>query len=84
MALVTPVMAARAGVHGSNQHEACRISIAGADTGNGHFAVFKRLAQRIKSLFAELGDFVEKEDAVVSQRDLARAGIMSATDQGVG
>ena len=38
------VMPARAGVHGDNQHESCRIAKGGVDSRHGHGSIFERLS----------------------------------------
>ena len=48
-------------------------------------AVLERLAHDLQSLAAELGEFVEKQDAVVGERDFAGAGVGAAAEQaGIG
>jgi len=44
-------------------------------------AVFERLAEHFERLLFELRQLVEKEDAVVRERDLARRGDRAAADQ---
>ena len=64
-------VAALAGIHGGDEHE-IRWKCEGAGSArNGDARVFQRLAQDFEGLPTDLGQFVEKEDAVVGDADLA-------------
>ena len=78
-------VAARAGIHGRGQHEARRKTERHGGAGDGDRVIFQRLAHHFEHVARELGQLVEKEQAVVGQRDLAGAGHDAAADQsGVG
>jgi hypothetical protein len=78
-------IAAGTGIHGGDEHELGRIGEGDGRPGDGDGVVFERLAQRFDDMVAELGEFVEKEDAVVGQGDLTGAGIGAPADEpGVG
>jgi hypothetical protein len=47
-----------------------------------HLAGLQRPAQAVQSLDAELGQLVQEQHAVMSERDLARLGAMAAAGQG--
>ena len=73
-ALVVGVVevAARAGIHGGEQHKVGGIGGLAAGATDVNHVVFERLAQRFKSVLAKLGHFVEEEHTVVGERYLAR------------
>ena len=73
------VPAAAAGVHGANQHEAAGIDGGACGTGDLYRTVLKGLAQHFKDFFGELGQLVQKENAVVGQRNFTGTGIGTAT-----
>ena len=73
--------AAAAGVHGGDQHEARRIGDAMVGARDRDFAGLERLAQRIEHLRLELRQFVEKQHAVMRERDFARPRAQAAADQ---
>jgi len=72
---------AGAGIHGGDEHEAGRIGQADGGPGDGDAVVLERLAQGLDDVVAELGKFVEEEDAVVGQGDFAGPGVRAAADQ---
>ena len=78
------VVAARAGVHGGYEHEACGIFHVALHARDGDFAVFQRLAKHFQHVAAEFGQFVEEQHAVVSQADFAGLGIVASTGHGNG
>ena len=43
-----------------------------------HFAAFQRLAQRVQNAWIELREFVEKQHAVMRERDFTRLGAQAA------
>ncbi len=51
---------------------------AAGGAGDGDFAVFQRLAHDFEGGAFELGEFVEKEDAVMGEADFAGRGIGGA------
>src|SRR5690554_236916 len=67
------VLAAGARVTGRHELEARGQAQGAAGARDAHEALFQRLAQRFQHGAAELGQFVEEEDAVMRQADLARA-----------
>ncbi len=74
-------VAAAARVHRRDQLEAGGIDDAMVGAGDRHFAGLERLAQAVERLRVELGQFVEKQHAVMGERDLARPGVDAAADQ---
>ena len=72
------IVAAGTGVHGGNEHERAGILYAVAGARDGYLAVFERLAQHLKRLLRELGQLVEEQYPVVSQRHFARHGLVGA------
>ena len=67
-------VAALAGVHGPHQHETTGIDKGPRDAGDRHHAVLQGLAQHLKGVPLELRQLVQKQHAVVCQRDLSRPG----------
>jgi hypothetical protein len=79
------VVAAGAGVHGGDEHEAGGEGEGAGGAGDGDGAVFERLAHDLQGAAAEFGEFVEEEHAVVGEGDLAGAGVAAAAEQaGIG
>ena len=74
-------IAAAAGVHGGNQLKSGRKSRMGMNTGNADAAILQRLAESLKCGAAELGEFVQKQNAVMSQRYFSGLAFASAADQ---
>jgi hypothetical protein len=74
-------MAAAARVHRRDRHEAPRISHAMIGTRDGDFAGFERLTQRVERVRLEFGKLVEKQHAVMGERNLARPRMDAAADQ---
>ena len=64
-------VATGAGVHGGDEHKIGWIGglLAGATDGNP--LIFERLAECFENRTGELGDFVEEEDSMVGERNLA-------------
>ena len=50
-------------------------------TGNRHRAVFQRLAEDFQRAAVELGQFIQKQDAVVGERNLPRHRRVAAADE---
>ena len=74
-------IAARAGVHRGHQHEAAgQGNLAGAAR-DGDLAVLQWLAHHLEGRAFELRQLVEKEHAVVRERDFAGAGDRAAAEQ---
>lgn len=67
-----------AGIHCRHQHEIGGIGKAGGGATDADLAVFERLAQHFQHIFFELGELIQKKDAVVSEADFAGAGIGAA------
>jgi hypothetical protein len=78
-------VAAGAGIHGRRQHEARRKAERHGGARDGHRVIFERLAHDLEHVARKLRQLVQKEQAVVGQRNLAGAGNDAAADQaGVG
>lgn len=83
MALPARVVAesARAGIERCDQHKV------GGKVGGSHRAadrdraIFERLAQHFEGGAVELGQFVEEEDAIMGEADLAGRGRRAAADE---
>src|SRR5208282_1644153 len=87
LALAGTVVAkgARTGIHSGGQHEAGGEGEGHGGAGDGDGAVFERLAQDFEDVAGEFGEFVEKEQAVVGERDFAGAGDNASADEsGIG
>ena len=78
------VVAARAGVHGSNELEGGGVVAFHGGAREGDVAVFEGFAQHFEDAAVEFGQFVQKEDAVVGERDFAWFGDGAAADEGDG
>src|SRR5690606_6053698 len=63
---------ARTRIHRGDKHELRRILHTHSSAADRDESVFYRLAQDLEDLAFELGQLVQKQDAVVRQRDLAR------------
>lgn len=87
---VTPVAAvavepARTWVHGGDERKTGGEGQRHIGPGDGHLAVLEGLSQDLENMFSELGQFVEKKDAIVGQGYLPRLWQDAAADQaGVG
>ena len=75
------VVAARTGIHGRHQHKTCRIFDGKFSTRDTDFAVFERLAHHLQHLTLKFGQLVEKQHAVVRQRNFARLRISATAHQ---
>src|SRR5574344_1415834 len=75
------VIATRARIHGSHQHEAGRITNRHFRTGNGDGTVFQRLAENLQHLPTEFRQLIEKQHSIVRQRNLARLGVGASANQ---
>ena len=69
-----PKISAGTGVHGSHQHNRTGICECTVHTGNGYGSILDRLAEDLNGGPGELGQFIQKEHAVVSKRKFPRAG----------
>lgn len=76
--------AARARVHGGDEHKIGRVEDALLAAADGNGLVFKGLAECLKKIAWEFGKLIQKEDAVVSERDFAREGVRATTEQSGG
>lgn len=72
--------AARTGIHRGHQLEARREFALPRRARDGDDAGLQRFAQDFQRAAIPFGQFVEKEDAVVRQRDLARPRLCAAAD----
>jgi hypothetical protein len=61
------IMAARAGIHGGDEHDGCRVAQGGIHPSHGHAAVLQRLAQTIQDVPLEFENFIQKKDTMVGQ-----------------
>src|ERR1019366_3612844 len=75
------VEAAGAGIHRGREHKARGKSQrhGGACDANG--AIFERLAHDIENIARKFREFIEEENSVMSERNLAGAGNCSAADE---
>ena len=76
------VVAARAGVHAGHQHKRSRKIQRHFCPANGHSSFFHRLPHYFQSGAFELGQFVQKQHAVVGQRYFARLRVATTAHQG--
>lgn len=72
------IKAAWTGVHGSNEHETCRISYTLPGPGYHDIAVFQWLAHHLQYTSFKLRQLIQKEDPIVSQRNFPRLGMGTA------
>src|SRR5580704_15063289 len=78
-------VAARAGVDGGGEPEARGKGEGHGSAGDGDGVIFERLSHDFENVSGELGQFVEEEQPIVSERDFTGAGNDSAADEtGVG
>src|SRR5690606_17885353 len=75
-------IAALAGVRRGDEEEAAGVADMGIGAGDDDLAGLDRLAQGFEHGAGELGEFVEEEDAVVGEADLARFRAPPAADDG--
>ena len=80
MARIAPV-AAGAGIHGGDEHEARRKGEGEGGSADGDGVILEGLAQRFDDMLAELGQLVEKEDAVVGEGDFTWFRVGPAADE---
>ena len=73
--------AAAAGIYRRDQHEARRIRDAMIGARDRDFAGLERLAQRIQNLRREFRQLIEKQHAVMRERDFARPRAQAAADE---
>ena len=74
-------VAAGAWVHGRGQHEARREAERHGGARNGDGVILKRLPHHLQHVAWKLRQFVEEQQAVVCERDLARTRNDAAADQ---
>ena len=72
------MVTAGAGIHGGDQHKRRRKGRRARCPADGYLAVFERLAQPFQAGTLELRQFIQKQDAVMAQADLARRGLTRA------
>lgn len=73
--------AAGAGIHGGDEEEFGGKAEGSGGAGDGDFAVLEGLAEDFEGGAAVFREFVEKEDAIVGERDFAGAGISAAAEE---
>ena len=78
------VPAAAAGVHRADELKLAGKARRARRAGNGHHAVLKRLAHDLQRFLAELRQFVEKQHALVCERNFARPRYGAAARQAGG
>jgi hypothetical protein len=76
-----PEIAARTRIDRADDERPRRKPGARSGTGDAHFAVLERLAERLERRAAKFGKLVEKEHAVVRETHLAGAGHVAAADE---
>ena len=74
-------MAAAAGVHGGDELEARGIGHMGMNARHHGAPALQRLTQGFQGGARELGQLIEKENAVMGERHLARLGALAAADE---
>lgn len=77
-------VAARTRVHGCDEHKVGGIDGFLVGARDGDKLVFERLTESFEDATGELGDFVEKEDAEVGERDFTRFGFGATANDGGG
>src|SRR3989337_313752 len=75
------VVAARAGIHGSNQLKIGREGHRTGSPADGHDFVLDGLAQYFQYTLSKLGEFIQEQYAAVRQRDFARMRVVATTRQ---
>ena len=80
--MVSLIMARWAGVHCRYQLEPRGIAYFGACTGDMDLTRFDGLPQRIQNAAFKFRQFIQKQDAVVRQRDLSRPWYGATADHG--
>ena len=65
------VITARAGIHSRDEHEPGRISDSGRSAGYRNLVVLHGLPQHFEDILFEFGQFIQEEDAVMRERNLA-------------
>ncbi len=71
----------RSWIHGRHQHEFGREGHGAGRAGDGDAAFLEGLAHGFENAAFELGEFIEKEDTMMGQRDFAGRGIGIPTQQ---
>ena len=66
-------------VHRRDQHEICGEGRGGAGSRDVYHAVFQRLPENLKGASRELGEFIQEQNPVVGQADLARTRNSAST-----
>ena len=75
----------RARIHGGGQHEPRRETERHGSPGDGNGVIFERLTHHFEDVSREFGELIEKEKAVMGERDFARTRNDPAADQtGIG
>ncbi len=74
-------VSARTRIHRARQHEPRRESERHGSSGNTHRAVFQRRTHHFQHIAWELGQLIQKEHAVMGERDFTRTGYSASTDQ---
>jgi hypothetical protein len=67
-------VAATAWVHGCHELKSRRVAYAVIDARNNRLSALDWLAERVEHVRRKFSEFVEKEDAVMSKRDLSWFG----------
>ena len=74
-------MTPRTWVHCGDQHEVGRERRGALGPAYGDDFIFDRLPQYFERRMPELGEFIEKQNTPVTQRDLARSRVHATADQ---
>ena len=77
-------IAARARIHGRDELKRCREFCVPRRTRHSDHTALQRLAQDFERATVELGKLIEKQHAVVSERDFTRTRLRSAADERYG
>ncbi len=80
---VVGAIPAGAGVHGRHQHAVRRIGQRDGGAGDGHHAVFQRLAHHLQRGLAEFRQLVQKQHPAMGQGNLSGARVGPAAHQAV-
>ena len=81
LALRVAVKSARAGIHRGDENKFGRKCHGSSRTGYGHLAILDWLAHDLERGAFEFRQFIEEEDAVVGNADLARRWVCGSTEE---
>ena len=78
--LVRAKVAARAGIHGGDEHEVGWVGGVITNVAEGYLVVFERLTQCFEGIAVEFWKFIKIEYAKMGERNLARKKLGGAAD----